>query len=191
MLDFDFQSQAEKLLSTFNAHNECHTIISKEDLVKQLMEHDEFTMDGIEVALHYLHCNQKASIQKSMIEDKEITLFKFAVDWNCSVEPITPLDISIYTLNRMEKSLTKSVEAIETDIDQTDNLVRQYIRDKKKQLAKSFLRKKHVLEKNLCKYRWLIVETFILKEQKKIYVFILLQPKLRTPSQLFKHCCSK
>lgn len=32
-----------------------------------------------------------------------------------------------------------------------DALVRQYIRDKKKQMAKNFLRKKHVLEKNLGK----------------------------------------
>lgn len=112
-----------------------------------------FSMDlfllGIECALHYLHCHHKLSIQKTTIDKQEITLYKFAVAWNCTVEPITPLDVSIYTLNKMEKSLTKSVEAIEMDINSTDALVRQYIRDKKKHLAKNFLRKKHVLEKNL------------------------------------------
>lgn len=133
----------------FNAANECHTIISKDDLIKQLTENNVFKLDGIEVALHYLLCHHKLSIQKTHIDKQEITLYKFAVDWNCNVESITPLDTSIYTLNKMEKSLTKSVEAIETDINNTDTLVRQYVRDKKKQMAKNFLRKKHVLEKNL------------------------------------------
>lgn len=125
--------------------------MSKDDLIKKLTESGEFCLNGIETALHYLHCHQKASIQSTVIDQQEVLLYKFAVTWNCNVEPITPLDISIYTLNRMEKSLTKSVEAIETDINKTDTLVRQYIRDKKKQLAKNFLRKKHVLEKNLGK----------------------------------------
>lgn len=133
----------------FNTANECHTIVSKEDLIKQLTEHNVFKMDGIEIALHYLHCHHKLSIQKTQIDKQEIILYKFAVAWNCKVESITPLDTSIYTLNKMEKSLTKSVEAIEVDINNTDILVRQYIRDKKKQMAKNFLRKKHVLEKNL------------------------------------------
>lgn len=114
-----------------------------------MTENNVFNLQGVEIALHYLHCHQKLSIQKTQIDKQDIILYKFAVTWNCNVEPITPLDVSIYTLNKMEKSLTKSVDAIETDINSTDALVRQYIRDKKKQLAKNFLRKKHVLEKNL------------------------------------------
>lgn len=149
----NFQSQADKLLSIFNATNDCLTVIPKDDLIRQLTDGPgaEFTVDGVEVALHYLHCKQKASIQTTKIDQKEVVLCKLAVDVKCNVEPITPLDISIYTLNKMEKSLTKSAETIENDIDRTDALVRQYIRDKKRQLAKSFLRKKHVLEKNLTK----------------------------------------
>lgn len=109
-----------------------------------------FASLGIETALQYLHCHHKLSIQKTTIDKQEIILYKFAVAWNhVTVEPITLLDVSIFTLNKMEKSLTKSVDAIEMDINSTDALVRQYIRDKKKQLAKNFLRKKHVLEKNL------------------------------------------
>lgn len=115
-------------------------------------EQNEFELAGIEAALHYLYCHQKASIQKTMIDNQEVIVYKFAVTWNCNVEPITLLDISIYTLNKMETSLLKSVENIESDINQTDALVRQYIRDKKRQLAKNFLRKKHVLEKNLGKF---------------------------------------
>lgn len=141
------------MLSAFNATNDCLTVISADDLIRQLTDctEAEFTVDGIEVALHYLHCKQKASIQKTKIDQKEVILCKLAVDTKCNVEPITPLDVSIYTLNKMEKSLTKSAETIEADIERTDALVRQYIRDKKRQLAKSFLRKKHVLEKNLTK----------------------------------------
>lgn len=147
------QSQAEKLLNAFNASNDCLTVISMEDLIRQSIDscETELTVDGVEAALQYLHCKQKASIQKTKIDQKEVILCKLAVDINCAVEPITPLDISIYTLNKMEKSLTKSAETIENDIERTDALVRQYIRDKKRQLAKSFLRKKHVLEKNLAK----------------------------------------
>lgn len=133
----------------FNSVNECHTVVSKDELIKRLSENDAFRLDGIEAAIQYLHCQQKLSIQKTQIDKQEVILYKFAVAWNCNVEPITPLDISIYTLNKMEKSLLKSVEAIEVDINNTDTLVRQYIRDKKKQSAKNFLRKKHVLEKNL------------------------------------------
>lgn len=169
-----FQAIAEKLLISFNGANECHTIVSKDDLIKQLTENTAFNVQGknakfppwmnrlseffiskdlpllgIECALHYLHCHHKLSIQKTTIDKQEITLYKFAVAWNCTVEPITLLDVSIFTLNKMEKSLTKSVEAIEMDINSTDALVRQYIRDKKKHLAKNFLRKKHVLEKNM------------------------------------------
>lgn len=103
----------------FNTNNECHTIVSKDDLIKQLTENDVFKMDGIETALHYLNCHHKLSIQKTTIDKQEITLYKFAVTWNCDVEAITPLDTSIYTLNKMEKSLTKSVEAIEVDINNT------------------------------------------------------------------------
>lgn len=117
-----------------------------------MTENNAFTLDGIEAALHYLHCHHKLSIQKTQIDKQEVILYKFAVTWTGEVESITPLDISIYTLNKMEKSLIKSVDAIEVDINNTDALVRQYIRDKKKQLAKNFLRKKHVLEKNLGTY---------------------------------------
>lgn len=153
ILFFNLQTQAEKLLSTFNSSNDCLTVIAVDDLIRQLTEtpNAEFTVDGVEVALHYLHCKQKASIQKAKIDQKEVMLCKLAADAKCNVEPITALDVSIYTLNKMEKSLTKSSETIENDIERTDALVRQYIRDKKRQLAKSFLRKKHVLEKNLTK----------------------------------------
>lgn len=137
------------MLLTFNSAHECHTIISKDDLIKQITENNVFNLQGVECALHYMLCHQKLSMHKTQIDKQEVILYKCAVTWNCNVEPITPLDISIYTLNKMEKSLTKSVEGIEVDINNTDALVRQYIRDKKKQLAKNFLRKKHVLEKNL------------------------------------------
>lgn len=147
-----FQAIAERLLAVFNSTNECHTVVCKEDLIKKMTENNAFTLDGIEAALHYLHCYHKLSIQKTQIDKQEVILYKFAVTWTGEVESITPLDISIYTLNKMEKSLIKSVDAIEVDINNTDALVRQYIRDKKKQLAKNFLRKKHVLEKNLGTY---------------------------------------
>lgn len=137
-------------MNSFNASTDCLTVVSAEDLVKQFSD-SEMTAEGVEMALHSLHCQQKASIHKTQIDQKTVILCKLSVDVNCKAEPITALDVSIYALNKMEKSLAKSVEAIENDIEQTDSLVRQYLREKKKQLAKSFLRKKHVLEKNLGK----------------------------------------
>lgn len=149
---FSFQTQAEKLLAFFNSQNDYLGVISTEELYKQLAREKTFSLDGAELALHYLYCQQRASLQKATIDKKEVTLCKFAMDMSRNVEPITPLDISIYTLNKMEKSLTKSLDGIENDINKTDSQVRQYIREKKKQLAKSFLRKKHALEKNLGNY---------------------------------------
>lgn len=137
-------------MAFFNSQNDCLSIISTDDLYKQLAESDDtYSLDGAQLALHHLYCQQRASLQKATVDKKELILCKFSIDMNRNVEPITPLDISIYTLNKMEKSLTKSVDGIENDINKTDSQVRQYIREKKKQLAKSFLRKKHALEKNL------------------------------------------
>lgn len=138
------------MLAYFNSKNDCLSVISTEDLFKQLVESDEsYSLEGAQLALHHLYCQRRASLEKATVDKKEVTLCKFSMDMQRTVDPITELDVSIYTLNKMEKSLTKSVDAIENDINKTDAQVRQYIREKKKLLAKSFLRKKHALEKNL------------------------------------------
>lgn len=88
-----------------------------------------------------------------MIDNKSVRLYKLAASQTATSTELTPLEVSIYTLRKVEKSLIKSVEGIETDIKNTDTAVRKYLKEQKRQLAKSFLRKKHVLEKNLGKYK--------------------------------------
>lgn len=146
------QEQANKILKCFNEFNESQSVVCESDLCNQLTEKLTLKVDGIKIGLCYL-CNiGRASYRDAMIDNKSIRLYKLAALQTATSTELTPLDVSIYTLRRMEKSLIKSVEGIETDIKNTDNTVRKYLKEQKRQLAKSFLRKKHVLEKNLGKH---------------------------------------
>lgn len=108
-------------------------------------------LDGVKIALHVLCNTGRASFRDITIDNKTVRLYKLTSVQNPIADELTKLDVSLFTLRRMEKSLIKSVEGIETDIKNTDTVVRGYLKEQKKQLAKSFLRKKHVLGKNLGK----------------------------------------
>lgn len=143
------QDQSRRVLENFNKVNASHSIISEDELCKQLQENLSLTVEGVKLALHYLFVNRQASFWDTMVDSKEVRLYKLAPSANDKVDEITPIELSIYTLGEMEKSLTKSAESIETVILKTDEMVRKYVREKKKQMAKNLLRKKHALEKNL------------------------------------------
>lgn len=105
----------------------------------------------MKLALCYL-CNiGQAFYLDTVIDKKSLRLYKLAASANVKAEELSQLDASIYALRKMEKSMIKSVEGIETEMENTDGLVRRYLKENKRQLAKSFLRKKHVLVKNLSK----------------------------------------
>lgn len=143
------QEHSKSILKYFNEANEPQTIISEQELCTQMAEKLHLTSDSVKIGLCIL-CNAgNASFHDIVVDNKPVRLYKLASLPNGKTDGISKLDVSIYTLRRMEKSLIKSVEAIENDIKNTDTMVRGYLKEQKRQLAKSFLRKKHVLEKNL------------------------------------------
>lgn len=111
----------------------------------------ELSTDGIEMALHYLQSIKKAEVKYIMISDKRVGIVKIA-PINETVTPINDFEIAVFDLNESIKLQTLKVENYETEINSLDEKVRQYIRDKKKILAKTHLKKKHIVELNLGKY---------------------------------------
>lgn len=77
-------------------------------------------------------------------------LLKFAAP-GAKAQPITDIERSIYNLEQTEHDLMKVIEKLEQNICDAMALVKQNLRDGKKQLAKSNLKKMHLMEKNLDK----------------------------------------
>lgn len=145
------QDHAKSILKCFNEQNEPQLVISEPELCSQMTEKLNLTVDGVKIGICALCNSSRASFRDFAVDEKTVRLYKLASMQKAKADEITKLDVSIFTLRRMEKSLVKSVEGIETDIKNTDTVVRGYLKEQKRQLAKSFLRKKHVLEKNLGK----------------------------------------
>lgn len=59
-----------------------------------------------------------------------------------------------------QRNLLQQLEDLEDDIKLNDEKVRQYVKEGKRQLAKTYLRKKHLLEKNHGKLLSLIFINF-------------------------------
>lgn len=148
---FLLQNHGKILLKHNNEGNENNCILSEQEFCHQYEEMQSLKPESVKLALCYL-CNiGQASFRDTMIDNKSVRLYKLATSVGAKAVELSQLDASIYALRKMEKSLIKSVEGIETEMENTDGLVRRYLKENKKQLAKSFLRKKHVLAKNLSK----------------------------------------
>lgn len=61
---------------------------------------------------------------------------------------ITEVDHAVHNLEMTQASLLKQLETLEDDIKANDDKARQYVRENKRQLAKTYLRKRRLLEKN-------------------------------------------
>lgn len=61
---------------------------------------------------------------------------------------ITDVDHAVHNLEMTQASLLKQLETLEDDIKANDDKARQYVRENKRQLAKTYLRKRRLLEKN-------------------------------------------
>lgn len=61
---------------------------------------------------------------------------------------ITEADHALHNLQVTQSNLLQQLEKLETDIKDNENKARQYLTDNKRMLAKTYLRKKHLLEKN-------------------------------------------
>lgn len=63
--------------------------------------------------------------------------------------------MAILELEDSQVKLAAQLTKIEEDIKENDNIVRQLMKEGKKQLAKSYLRKRHLCEKNHGKFTFL------------------------------------
>lgn len=136
----------------------CHSfnkIISHEDLLKSLVD-TKLTSEGISLTLHYLNCNDKVYIEKPSPHEHENhhhhkILLKFS-EPHLTVSPINEMERSIYNLEYTENYLVNVMQEKEQSIDKLMVDVRACLRDGKKQIAKTYLRKKHLLENDLEKH---------------------------------------
>lgn len=72
-----------------------------------------------------------------------VTVVKFAkLD---SKTCITEADKTMFNLNEMERILTKRTEAIESQVHQMDEKVRALVHEKKRDMAKNYLKRKKLM----------------------------------------------
>ncbi len=77
------------------------------------------------------------------VNGEAITVVKFAkIDSKTS---ITESDKAMFNLNQMERILTKRTEGIESQIQQMDEKIRILIREKNRDMAKNYLKRKKMM----------------------------------------------
>lgn len=137
-----------------NAHS-YNNIISMEDLMQSSEDIDGISRDGILLALQYL-----SNVEKTVYieENKEAEysqhhhklLIKFSEPMEV-VTPISHLERSVYNLESTEKFLISTIDKKEAQLNQIIEHVKTCLKDGKKQMAKTHLKKKHLLEKDIIK----------------------------------------
>ncbi|XP_011178311.2 charged multivesicular body protein 7 [Zeugodacus cucurbitae] len=104
--------------------------------------------DCLLLCLHVLHCQRKIGLEyKTEDKEQQLHLIKIPAKTDTSIE-ITETDRAIHNLKMTQASLRTQLENLEEDLKENDEKARQYIKENKRQLAKTYLRKKHLIEKN-------------------------------------------
>ncbi|XP_063699737.1 charged multivesicular body protein 7 [Culicoides brevitarsis] len=136
-------TQAEALHTLFEKSYD--TILNKEDILSRA-EKTNLSISGANLAMHRLMCENRLWMEADEANSK--ILCKFAAP-NAKVTPATELEKSIYTLEETEKSLERTIDDLEKEINSTTTNIKQCLKDGRKQAAKNHLKKRHALEKNL------------------------------------------
>lgn len=87
----------------------------------------------------YFHQQSRTAHSKSLL------CFSAA---NGNDNQITEADHAVHNLEMTQASLLKQLEVLEDGIKTNDDKARQYVKENKRQLAKTYLRKRRLLEKN-------------------------------------------
>lgn len=130
-------------------------IISMDQLMSDADNIEGLSQEGILVILHYM-----SSVEKSVYVEENINasaetnhhklLLKFA-DPHKKVEPITEMERALHNLEQTEKFLQATIETKDHKLNEVLAQVKRSLSEGKKLLAKSQLRKKHLLEADLTK----------------------------------------
>jgi charged multivesicular body protein 7 len=137
-----------------NAHS-YNNIISLDQLMESSEDIDGLSRDGILLALQYLINHEKSVYMEENKEGENSQhhhklLIKFSEPQK-SVTPINHLERSVYNLETTEKFLIASIENNEVELNKVISNVKTCLKDGKKQMAKTHLKKKHILENDITK----------------------------------------
>lgn len=137
-----------------NAHS-YNNIISMEELMQSSEDIDGISRDGILLALQYLSSVEKSVYMEENNEGEcsqhhHKLLIKFSEPRE-QVTPITHMERSVYNLEMTEKFLISAIDKKEVQLNKIIEHVKTCLKDGKKQMAKSHLKKKHLLESDITK----------------------------------------
>ncbi|XP_052896748.1 charged multivesicular body protein 7 [Anopheles moucheti] len=141
--------QHSKMIENIIAERELsYKLLQYEDLVDLLQKTSSITRHGVEPAVALLEKCNRLTKQTIVSGGTSTVLIKFA-GANAVAQPITTIERSIYELEQSENRLMKDINMVEHSISETMNKVREYIKDGRKQMAKTYLKKKIFFEKNM------------------------------------------
>ncbi|XP_053665447.1 charged multivesicular body protein 7 [Anopheles marshallii] len=141
--------QHSKMIENIIAERELtNKLLQYEYLVDLLKKTSSITRHGVEPAVDLLEKCNRLTKQTIVCGETSTLLIKFA-GANAIAQPITSIEKSIYELEESENRLMEDINMVEHSISQTMDKVREYIKDGRKQMAKTYLKKKNYLEKNM------------------------------------------
>ncbi|XP_035909242.1 charged multivesicular body protein 7 [Anopheles stephensi] len=142
------EQHAKAIENAINERGLQNKLLQYDDLITLLAETSNITRQGVEPAMILLENRGRLTKQIMASGESSTVLIKFA-GANLAAQPITSIEKSIYDLEQSEKRLMKDINTIERNISQTMDEVREYIKNGRKQMAKTYLKKKHTLEKHM------------------------------------------
>ena len=146
--------QGRILLDHIRARHSYNNIISMDELMAGADEMEGLSKDGILLVLHHLSTEEKKVYIEENLETSEShrtkILMKFA-EPHKAVQPITEIERSIYNLEQTEKFLLKTIDNKEHQLNEVLDTVKENLKNGKKNLAKTYLRKKHMMETDIMK----------------------------------------
>lgn len=142
------QQHAKTIERTIMERELYNKLLQYEDLVDLFNKTSSITRHGVEQALALLETCNRLTKQIIVCGGTSTVFIKFA-GVNTVAQPITNIEKCIYELEQSENRLMKDITTVEQNISQTMNMVREYITDGRKQMAKTYLKKKKILEKNM------------------------------------------
>ncbi|XP_023292401.2 charged multivesicular body protein 7 [Lucilia cuprina] len=124
------------------------TLHHYDNLSKELCPSLNISEECLRICLHTLNVQRKIGLEyKTNTNELQIHLVKIPSKEDPNVN-ITENDHAIHNLQVTKTNLVKQIDDIEMEIKDNENKARQYIKENKRLLAKTYLRKKHLLEKN-------------------------------------------
>lgn len=152
------EKQAKRLQEHVRNRHTFNNIISMDDLMENAEDIDGLSREGVLMALQYLSVYKKSAYieenrhftSEEATENHHKLLIKFS-EPHMTAQPITELERSVYNLESTEKYLLSTIEKKEHQLNELLTQVKTCLAEGKKQMAKTFLRKKHVCETELSK----------------------------------------